>query len=136
MLPEDLRRVNRKTLEELFSTGNYSIDQEEQVRVNRTKRIRGYFVRPKRIKSSGELPKVFDPAIDNGNCVFWKPMDGCSLSHAERPWECRTLVPEIGECNKHCPPIRGDSRRFAARKWAPYENIIEEILREEKANGT
>lgn len=128
LLPEDVGEVTRDALETLFSTGNYSVDREWGVKI-KGKKLRGYFVRARRIDPVTKFPAGWiDFAKYGGECIFWIYGKGCSKTFEERPWECRTLVPDVGKCNKHSPPIRGDSRRFAARRWASYEHLIEELI--------
>lgn len=79
----------------------------------------GFYVRP---ATKGNEGRVYD-ASWGGECTFLTPT-GCSMEHAARPLECRTLEPKYPmRCEQH------HGKHATAIAWLEYHDMLKEIIR-------
>lgn len=84
----------------------------------------GFYVRP---ATKGDEGRTYH-ASWGGECTFLKET-GCSLSHNERPLECRTLEPKYPlRCEQH------HGKHATAIAWLPYHTLLEELVRDAMAS--
>ena len=87
------------------------------------------FLRPAVGGSEGE---VFERSY-GGHCIF-HGTGGCELVFAQRPLECRGLIPDVdrpGECDRG---VDGTKRREIAIMWIPYREQVWQLIREIRAS--
>ena len=132
LAPEDVgapdRDVMRARLVEMLSSGRYAIDWWEGD--PRRKAERGDddylgsvdYVRPAVKGYEGQL----EHPSWGGECTFLRP-DGCSMSFAERPHNCRELVPSAEWARNGCK-LTGDlDKRAYVLMWLPYADLLTDI---------
>jgi len=106
-----------KGLIEAFQSGNWAVDWWEGDPTGKRELYQAYFIRPK-IKG---IDSIFHGAW-SGQCIFLAD-EGCVLPDKDRPFECRLLEPNKGECISH-----GATKREAAIIWLPYHDIIHKAV--------
>lgn len=86
-----------------------------------------YYLRPKGINALYELK---DPSYRNNPCIHWNTEVGCTLSEFNRPYGCRTLVPNKNDFPYGCTykPDADGSKQAMAIAWIPYQEMIEEAI--------
>jgi len=89
----------------------------------------GFYIRP---ATKGKEGRVYD-ASWGGECTFLTAT-GCTLDHAARPLECRTLEPKYPmRCEQH------HGKHKTATAWIAYHEMLQEIIRnadDERAQWT
>jgi len=81
-----------------------------------------YYLRPVLAAHIGTSNAWNGPAVwwANNACGLWSPATGCSLSAADRPSECKALVPDAGgQCHSEF-----DGKTQAVKEWEPYKEQL------------
>lgn len=61
-----------------------------------------------------------------GECVLWSKDSGCALSFADRPAQCRALVPGPAQ---HCTIPKRFEKLAIARAWRPHQALLARLFR-------
>lgn len=130
VLPTDLDPSLREDriahgLRLMLETGRYAIDWWEGSPF--TDELKGgdngYYLRP---SIRGEEGQWVSPSW-GGACTFHGPT-GCALPEAERPGECKMLIPVApGQCYY---PEGWDGRRSVAQAWWPFRHLLAKLRME------
>lgn len=87
------------------------------------------FLRPVVVGSEGE---VFERSY-GGRCILHGD-SGCELAFAQRPLECRGLLPDVDRPGECCRGVDGISKREIAIMWLPYREQVWQLIYEIRAN--
>ncbi len=70
--------------------------------------------------------------VSSGVCVNWGYESGCSLKEADRPYQCRMLVPVFN--GKVCQSKVSDQANYIdmALRWKPYQHLIKDAIKKYK----
>lgn len=106
-----------------LGTGFWAIDTwDGDPRPERRELGRVDFIRPAHTNATG---KMVDYSW-GGTCRLWCHGYGCSLRLAERPTQCRVVVPRKGG---GCDLPEEFSKQAAAIAWIPFEDVIDRALK-------
>lgn len=120
-LPGDTSRLS-----EALRSGRYAIDWwEGDPRAGFDELSRAYHVRP---AVRGYEGCLCDPSWGGLPCTFFVDSVGCSLSLLDRPRECRSLEPVVGD--DACIMHDGCGKHSASIAWIPYTALLEEVIRQ------
>lgn len=133
--------LDELTIFEMLSSGDWVLafwDGDPREKQWGERRERGldrvsivYYPRPAFVKKSDEGLLERRYQWDLGGCVFLTEQ-GCKFSFSERPYGCRTLVPDW-DLESNLPSCKhdglGDNQR-AALEWLPHQEKLMEIARE------
>jgi hypothetical protein len=88
------------------------------------------YVRPHTVEGKGR--KHITDWSWGGACCLWNPDTGCSLEFANRPHQCRVVIPGSLKQDgmRHCSYPQGDGaddrpKRVLASAWIDYQDEIE-----------
>lgn len=86
-----------------------------------------YYLRPRGINA---LHKLKDPSFRNNPCMHLNEQTGCELPEANRPFGCRSLVPNPLNFPYGCSYSKDidGSKQAMAIAWIPYQQMIEEAI--------
>ncbi len=120
--PEDFGAPDRERLrvrlQEAFASGRWTIDHwHGDPREGCDEYEQVYYVRPATVGSFSR----FD-AFGGGRCTFLTD-SGCEFSWADRPTQCRALVPS-DRLKRDCVPSLEYGKRNMATMWIPYQDIL------------
>lgn len=116
--PEDFKKeIKVNFVLYLLASGKISIDYWEG-------KTEIYFLRPRR---KGALNKAIDNDYGSGECINLTD-SGCSLKEKDKPEQCKTLEPKLGEdgefdCVQHI------SKQQMVQKWFPHQKVLREVVK-------
>lgn len=109
--PFDFKDLSYNGIRALIEGGTYQVDyiKENDCIV--------YFIRPRTIPDKDK----YLAASFYGQCVLLTDK-GCQLSYAERPTQCKTLIPLKLGCQQKMEKIE------LAKTWRDFQNVIKQVL--------
>ena len=120
--PEDIRPLTEQTIGTMITDKIACVDWWEGSLPNiGESEIR--FLRARAINDHGAIV-----GSRGGQCVHLTE-NGCTLAYAQRPRECRELIPRDKEDAK-CVFPAGVSKEAAAVAWLPYQSLLKSIVQQ------
>jgi len=124
--PEDFKEpITTDFILSLLNNGKFAIDWWEGDATGGDLDVT-YFLRP-RHKNEGAVNGSW-----GGECINFTEGIGCSLSEENRPYQCRTLIPNYKNGIVDCADLPEDKagKQDCAIAWYPYQSIISEVISE------